>query len=194
VPDGATSTAEEPDAIIADLGRQIRLIRRRRGLTLEEASEAAGITAGYLSQIERGLAVPALLSLKRIADSLNVRLADLFEDEELSSPYGLVRRDQRPRYRHPMTGRLHEYLTPTWGGRIAAALYSLEPGEETEHLFHSGEEFAYLLNGQLAYHVGTRCFRMEPGDSLYFDASENHYVVNIGTVRADWLWLATTIP
>jgi transcriptional regulator with XRE-family HTH domain len=179
--------------MFSDLGRRIRTIRRRRGLTLEEVSAMVGITAGYLSQVERGIAVPALAPLKRIADCLNVRLADLFDDDGLASPYGLVRHDQRPQYRHAVTGRLYPYLTPTWGGRMAAALYSLEPGEETEHLFHAGEEFAYLLHGEVEYHVGKRCYRMQAGDSLYFDASEVHYVVNNGVTRAEWIWLAATM-
>ena len=153
-----------------------------------------GLTAGYLSQIERGLSVPALLPLKRIADCLQVRLADLFDDEGPASPYGLVRRDQRPTYLHAVTGRPYPYLTPTWGGRLAAALYALEPGEATERLFHAGEEFAYLLRGAVEYHVGKRRYRMQVGDSLYFDASEPHRVVNVGATRAEWLWLIATMP
>jgi transcriptional regulator with XRE-family HTH domain len=184
----------DADPSFVELGRQIRAVRRRRGLTLEEVATAAGITGGYLSQIERGLAVPTLASLKRIADSLDVRLADLFQDDGLASPYGLVRHDQRPRFHHALTGQMQTYLTPTWGGRLAAALYRLPPGEATALLFHPGEEFAFVLAGEIEYRIGQRRYRMVAGDSLYFDASEVHQVVNLGAGAAEWLWLATTIP
>lgn len=183
--------APDPASLAAELGRQIRTIRRRRGLTLEEAGERAGITAGYLSQIERGLATPTLMSLKRIADSLSVRLGDLFQDGELASPYGVVRHDRRPSFRHALTGQLHTYLTPTWGGRMIAALYRLAPGEETTTLFHAGEEFVYVLRGELEYRIGQRCSRMGAGDSLYFDASEPHSVANVGQTEAEWIWVTT---
>ena len=192
--DLSRSGPPEPDPVFAELGRQVRTIRRRRGLTLEEAAEACSLTAGYLSQIERGVAAPTLTSLKRIADSLSVRLADLFQDEGLASPYGLVRHDQRPRFRHAVTGQFHHYLTPTWGGRLSAAIYALKPGEETKRLFHAGEEFVFVLTGEIEYRIGTQCYPMAPGDSLYFDASEVHHVVNTGMTDAEWIWVATVAP
>lgn len=184
----------ETGDVFVELGRQLRTARRRRSLTLEAAAEAAGITAGYLSQIERGQASPTLMALKRITDSLSVRLADLFQEEGLASPYGLVRHDQRPAFRHPLTGRLHHYLTPTWGGHMSGALYTLRPGEATERLFHAGEEFVFVLHGEIEYRIGRQVYRLATGDSLYFDAAEPHSVVNVGVAAAEWIWVATVAP
>jgi transcriptional regulator with XRE-family HTH domain len=186
---GGEPQPADADPVFAGIGQQIRALRKRRHLTLEEVAVAAGMTIGYLSQIERGLAVPTLTALKRVADGLGVRLADFFQGEELAAPYGLVRRDERPDFHHPISGQIYQQLTPTWNGRMHA-LYSLVPGEQTERRSHAGEEFALVLEGEIEYRIGIRCYRMSAGDSLYFDCFQAHCVVNIGDTVARWIWVS----
>jgi transcriptional regulator with XRE-family HTH domain len=181
---------EEADSIFAGIGLHIRATRKRRRLTLEEVATAAGLTTGYLSQIERGLAVPTLTALKRIADSLSVHLATFFQDEELASPYGLVRRTDRPDFRHPISGQIYQQLMRTWTGRMNAAVYSLRPGEQTQRMSHAGEEFAFVLAGEIEYRIGNRGYRMAAGDSLYFDCVQTHCVLNVGDIEASWIWVS----
>jgi transcriptional regulator with XRE-family HTH domain len=190
VPTATQERLDEADPVFAGIGLQIRATRKRRRLTLEEVATAAGLTTGYLSQIERGLAVPTLTALKRIADSLSVHLAAFFQAEDLASPYGLVRREERPDFRHPISGQIYQQLMRTWNGRMNAALYSLRPGEETQRMSHAGEEFAFVLAGEIEYRVGNRSYRMAAGDSLYFDCFETHCVVNVGTTDASWIWVS----
>src|SRR5438067_13726597 len=66
-----------PEPGLDGLGGRLRELRRRRGLTLEEVASGAGITLGYLSQIERDMTVPALPTLARIAAQLDVPIAGL---------------------------------------------------------------------------------------------------------------------
>lgn len=180
----------DADPVFASIGREIRAIRKRRRLTLEEVATAAGLTTGYLSQIERGVAVPTVTALKRVADGLRVHLASFFQDEDLASPFGLVRKNERTDVRHPISGQVFQQLTRTWSGRMSAAFYTLRPGEQTERMGHAGEEFAFVLSGEIEYRVGSRCYRMTEGDSLYFDCVETHCVINVGCTEAEWIWVS----
>jgi uncharacterized cupin superfamily protein len=53
-----------------------------------------------------------------------------------------------------------------------------------------GEEFAYVIRGEIEYRVGRVAYRMNEGDSLYFEGIETHCVVNTGTERAEWIWVS----
>ncbi|HET9661223.1 MAG TPA: XRE family transcriptional regulator [Thermomicrobiales bacterium] len=188
--DESPPLSSESDNVFAGIGREIRGIRKRRQMTLEEVAHAADITTGYLSQIERGLAGPTIMALKRIADTLRVPIADFFQDEETVTPYGLVRQNERPEFRHPVSGHAIQQLTRTYLGRMYAAFYSLQPGESTERMSHMGEEFAFVLHGEIEYRVGRTTYRMSDGDSLYFEGIETHCVVNIGPEPAEWIWVS----
>lgn len=188
----ASTQSADGANVFAGIGREIRRIRKRRQMTLEEVAIAADITTGYLSQIERGLAGPTIMALKRIADTLRVSIADFFVDEESVTPYGLVRREERPELRHPISGHAFQQLTHTYLGRMNAAYYTLQPGERTERMSHPGEEFAFVIHGEIEYRVGRNAYRMREGDSLYFDCIETHCVVNLGTERAEWIWISAS--
>jgi transcriptional regulator with XRE-family HTH domain len=66
------------------LGNRIRTFRQERGLTLEQLAEKSGISASYLSTVERGLKKASIPILKGIADTLHVSTALLVEDEDES--------------------------------------------------------------------------------------------------------------
>jgi uncharacterized cupin superfamily protein len=53
-----------------------------------------------------------------------------------------------------------------------------------------GEEFAFVLHGEIEYRVGRASYRMSDGDSLYFEGIETHCVINIGSERAEWIWVS----
>jgi transcriptional regulator with XRE-family HTH domain len=59
------------------LGRRLRELRRRRGETLTETAERAGISPQYLSEIERGLKDPSSEVLAAVAGALGATLIDV---------------------------------------------------------------------------------------------------------------------
>jgi transcriptional regulator with XRE-family HTH domain len=184
------STATDPERSLDGLGGRLRDVRRRRGLTLEEVASGAGITLGYLSQIERDVTVPTLPTLARVAAKLGVPMARLFTPEG-ASPYGVIRRGERRRFAELDENLVQEQLTPTLGGHLHAFAYSLDAGRSTELTVHAGDEFAIVLVGQVEYTVGGERYRLAEGDCLYFDATQPHRVGNVGDRRATWLWVNT---
>lgn len=81
-----------------NLGEKIRLIRNDKNLSLQELADKAGISLSYLSEIERGTVYPALNTLKRVADGLNVSTTSIMGHEgslghklkHLREEYGLT--------------------------------------------------------------------------------------------------------
>ncbi|HVV56884.1 MAG TPA: helix-turn-helix transcriptional regulator, partial [Gaiellaceae bacterium] len=74
------------DAVLANVGKRLRALRRARGQTLEEIARDTGYTAGYLSQIETGEATPSLAALAAIAASLGTEITAFFP---LEAPSGV---------------------------------------------------------------------------------------------------------
>ena len=62
------------------IGRTIKELRSRRGLTLEELANRSGCTPGFISQVERNQAVPSVTTLYAIASVLGVKVTDFFPD------------------------------------------------------------------------------------------------------------------
>src|SRR5688572_31504818 len=82
-----------------ELAARLRLLRQKKGLTLEALAEKTGTTKGFLSQVERGSKAPSISTLMRIAETLDVTVADLFARRDQREPaYSLVRSHERQRY------------------------------------------------------------------------------------------------
>jgi predicted transcriptional regulator len=71
-PDASTRIPEGASSLEKCIGREIRNIRKRRGLTATELTAMAGLSSGFLSKIEKGLISPSLNTLKRLADTLDI--------------------------------------------------------------------------------------------------------------------------
>ena len=115
-------------------------------------------------------------------------MARLFQSDK-DSPYGRVTRGERRRFADLDERLVREQLTPTLGGGMHAFVYSLDPGNSTELTVHPGDEFAIVLAGEVEYEVDNVRHRLAEGDSMYFDASKHHRVLNVGPSRASWLWV-----
>src|SRR5437870_7690848 len=109
-----------------ELGRQIRLLRRKADLTLHELARAARVSKSLISQVERGLASPSISALRRIASALDVPIAALFlgnggaSDGERDSGGRrlVVRRDERKGLHVPRSKVVYELLTPDLNRKI----------------------------------------------------------------------------
>ena len=66
------------DAVLANVGKRLRALRRARRQTLEHIAKDTGYTAGYLSQIETGEAIPSLAALAAISAALGADITAFF--------------------------------------------------------------------------------------------------------------------
>lgn len=190
-----SDTSLETGQLLSAVGSQVRALRKERGLTLEQLSEASGLSTGIISQIERGKANPAFTSLVQLAHGLGIPVGRLFNVEVQSSP--VVRKDERRRLDNhgglPDDGAAFHLLTPDLNGALEVTWVETQPGNDTSAtpFQHNGEEFGLVLSGvKDVYLDGTR-YRLYPGDSIRYASTIPHWYVNAGDEVCTAVWVIT---
>ena len=173
------------------IGEKIKRLRKANNLTQEELANRAYLTKGFISQLERDLTSPSIVTLKGILDVLGEELADFFRDVKHES----VLFDKRARVlSSTSTEQMKvELLVPSAQNRIMdPVLLSLEPGASTEtHMGHEGEEFGFLLQGRVTLWVDKAAYPMRGGDCFYFASDREHRLHNSGKTTAKLLWIVS---
>jgi transcriptional regulator with XRE-family HTH domain len=175
-----------------NLGQKIRRRRQEQRLTLQELSDLSGLSKPLLSQIENDQVTPPIATLLKIAKGLKVGINYFFEEEEDRQKYVLVRGEEIKASRR-RTGNdapevyLYRSLAPgIRHKRMEPFLVEFELQEWNDSYFysHEGEEFIYLLEGELEFHFGEEVLHLLPGDSIYYDSAEPHGYVSTGQGKA----------
>lgn len=183
----------EPEVAIAAVGRQIRALRKERGLTLEELSERSGISTGLISQVERGKGNPSFASLAQLAHGLDVPIGRLFHVANPVSP--VVRKAERRSLSPHGTddGAVYQLLTPSLDGALEVLWVETPPGHDTSAtpFRHNGEEFGVLLSGHKDVYVDGVKYSLEPGDSITYPSSVPHWYSNPAAEPAVSIWVIT---
>jgi len=176
----------------ATIGGNIRNRREHAGLTLTELAVRAGLTKGALSKIETGRGSAAIATILRIAEALGVPLSELFAESEDSLPYVLTRGGQGRILTRDGSrfGYSYEALALDMKRKAAEPfLLTIQPGDPQGEFHHRGQEFLYMLSGQMEFTIGDDRLRLGRGDSLYFDSSLKHSTRIIGKRPARFLCL-----
>ena len=163
----------------ASIGNQIRHHRRQLGMTVTELAAQAGVSSGMLSKIENGHTSPSLGTLQRLVGALNVPFTALFQRFEEQRDASHVKAGEGLKIERRGTRAGHQYalLGHSVHKEVAVEPYMITLTHESEvfPVFqHDGQEFLYVVEGAMVYrHAGTS-YRMEVGDSLFFDADAPH--------------------
>ncbi len=173
------------------IGARIRSLRQQSELTQEELAERAGLTKGFISQVERDLTSISLDSLVQILDALGERISDFFEDiEKEKIVYGIRDRVDLQK-RNGVKG--FSLLVPGSTNRLMEpVILTLEPKKCTEkEEAHPGDELGYVLKGRVAIYLGKKAHRAREGACFYFTADRDHFIKNTGSTDAVVLWITT---
>jgi transcriptional regulator with XRE-family HTH domain len=173
------------------IGSRIRSLRQLNDLTQEELAERAGLTKGFISQVERDLTSVSLDSLLQILDALGEKVSDFFREiEKERIVYRLRDRVDLPN-RNGVKG--FSLLIPGSANRMMeSVILTLGPKQCTEREeAHRGDELGYVLEGRVAIHFGKKAHRARTGDCFYFIADRDHYIQNTGPDDAVILWITT---
>ena len=167
------------NALEAAIGRQVRSFRKALGMTMADVARQAGLSAGMLSKIENGNTSPSLATLKSLSRALNVPVTALFRqfEEESDATYVPAGQGLSIERRGSRAGHNYQLLGHTVGKPFTVEPYLISITEESEvfPLFqHAGMEFLYVLTGTLVYRHADETYRLNPGDSLFFDADVAH--------------------
>ena len=185
--------SEGPALTVAAVGNEIKRLRKLRGRTLEQLAAGAGVSAGLLSQVERGQGNPSFNTLVQVAHALGIPVARLMVGEQISSP--VVRRSERRRLNLGANDDLvlMELLTARLDSALEAIRIVAEPGYSTEDtpFVHDGEEFGIVLEGTHAVNVGGAHYVLQAGDSISYSSTIPHWYENPGDVTSVSLWVVT---
>ncbi|UPJ26355.1 cupin domain-containing protein [Bradyrhizobium sp. CW1] len=185
---GSTMDAE------AAVGGQIRELRKIKKLTLTQLAQAAGISVGYLSQIERNQSKLPIGILKKLSDVLGVHINWFFNGNMQASSEErdvIVRKAHRRRLTFTGLGIVEELLSPNLAGPLELLLSTIEPGADSGAYSHDGNEAGILIAGQLDLWVDGKRFRLEEGDSFSFNSTSQHRCANPGQIPAKVVWVIT---
>lgn len=171
--------SERQGDLEAAIGRQVRDLRKRHGMTVTELASLAGLSSGMLSKIENGLTSPSLSTLKALSGALNVPVTALFQKFEERRDATFVRSGEGLKMERRGTRSGHQYslLGHSHDSAVGVEPYLITLTHESEifpYFQHAGTEFIYVLEGRMGYRHGDRVYKMSPGDSLFFDADVPH--------------------
>ncbi len=184
---GATSGATLAHQV---LGMRLKSLRLARRLSLRELAEMTGTSASFISQLERGLTGASTASLNQMASALGVSVAMLFE-ESANANHGVLRRSERPSLppsdgcrkmllSRPPLSDMEVYVGEfDIGGSTGSALYT----------HGDAHEMLVVLRGIVEVSLGDARHVLEEGDSIEYATSTPHRSENIGSGRAEVMWI-----
>ena len=166
------------------VGEKIRELREKKGLSLQDMANRTGYSSALLSQVENHFISPPLGGLIKIAKALEIKVGTFFGDEPRES-YAIVRRDERKHISRfaSKEGVSYGYSYESLGfdkkdRQMEPFLVSLEPATvKSEKLSsHDGEEFIFILEGEMEAILGDHKDVLYPGDCIYYDSNIPHKV------------------
>lgn len=188
---------DEAAPALKSLGERVRALRKSRGWTLTDLSKRSGLAISTLSKIERAELSPTYDRFMRLADGLGVDIGLLLAPKDAPDDIrdiAVTRSGEA--IRHETEHYIYDMLCQEKRGRTMTPMlgevkaHSIETFDRYVH--HEGEEFVYVLAGELTLYFGGRePIRLLPGDSAYFRSELNHVYVSTGAERARFLVVCT---
>jgi len=175
----------------AALGQRVRDLRAQTGVSMRALAARAGVSAGYISQIENGQANPSLAVIRSIAESFGVTWLELFQP---TPRHGRVlRREDRPRLFSD--GNVAHYgITQPPVGNVEVLVTEYAPGQGTggdDYTHGDSQEICLVIRGSLEFTVDGETTVLDAGDSIEYRTSVPHRLVNIGDDVAEAVWVVT---
>lgn len=161
------------------VGRKLRDLRIKNGLSLRALAESSGLNVNTLSLVENGKSSPSVSTLQQLASALDVPIAAFFESKTIQKRMVFTPADQRPAISFGRT-QMENLGKDLAGSYVQPFVVTLNPGAGSgeQTTVHTGHEFVYCLAGVIHYRVEDNDFFLQPGDSLVFEAHLPHCWIN----------------
>ena len=176
-------------------GDKLRTIREKKKLTLKEIANKIGVSESLISQIETNKVSPAIDTLLRIVDVLELDLEYLFSDFKRSKKVNLVKYNDRNKI--VLHDVVYEQLSKTLGNdkehqMEAYYLEIKESGEKgSKEYGHKGRELGIIIEGEGEFTIGNKSFKLSKGDSISFDSDVPHVLKNTSNTKLKAYWIIT---
>ena len=169
------------------VGSKIKGIRESKNLTIEEIAESSGLSVEQISSIENDQNLPSLVPLIKIARALGVRLGTFMDDNDALGPV-VCRAEDRERdssisFSNGATDarkhmEYHPLAQQKAGRHMEPFIIDINPSEQQEFKLsaHEGEEFIYVMDGEVEIEYGKEKYMLKEGDSIFYDSIVKHHV------------------
>jgi transcriptional regulator with XRE-family HTH domain len=195
-------------------GKQLKRIRKERGLSLREVARRTDLTASFLSQVEHGTSNVSIDSLRRIAEALDVPMMHFLEEPQVDIEnlddhldpepcddidrtkvyHPVVRAGCRAKLILPPSGLEYQLLVPNLFSKLEAFIGRATPGTGNiaRRLRSETEEFIYVLSGELLVGIKDEEYVLRTGDSIVFSGEDLTKIACASTDReASWISVIT---
>ena len=179
---------KEQELVELGLGEKLKRMRSERGLDLAELAKRSGVEEDQLEAFEASRAAPAIGDLVKLAGVLDVSLGHFFQRAIPERRVEVVRaQDRWPVEPQSEMARTLNYRYQSLSYNLTEKLMSpflVEiPPDDTAGApssTHGGEEFLFVLSGELEVTVGAELHELGPGDAIYFDSRLEHALRAMG--------------
>jgi len=179
-----------------NLGDKIRTLRKKIGMTQKELAEQVGLTPSFISQLEKNLISPSLDSLLKLSERLNTQPIYFLRDGE-SGPLQkmVIKADERQDIQFPALKskdiKLQLLVSDVLNRRMEPYLLTIKEGATIGRHFysHKGDEFVYVIQGELELEIQDEKQVVRQGDSLYIESTFPSRWANTGKGDAIILWV-----
>ena len=170
-----------------DIGAKLKELRILKGLTQEELADRAELSKGFISQLERDLTSPSIATLMDILQCLGTSIGEFFnETPEEQIVFGKT--DYFEKHDQELKNEIKWIIPNAQKNMMEPILLTLEPGGETyPDNPHEGEEFGYVLQGNISIHIGSKTYKAKKGESFYFVSDKKHYLSSKAGAVSIWV-------
>jgi XRE family transcriptional regulator, regulator of sulfur utilization len=178
------------------VGAQLREVRKARKLSLAEVAEATGISASFLSLVEKEKSDITIRRLVRLIDFYGISITDLVPGSTAVGYPEIVSPDERKRVHSPAEGIEVCLLSVDTRHQMMPLHLDFEPGARlAEFGRHAGEEWLLVLEGELRLELeGAEPRILKPGDAAYYPAERPHLFSNASATKPLRLICVDTPP
>ncbi len=187
-----SKSAKKSNSVKRSIGSLLKARRAALGFTLQELAERSELSAAFLSQAERGKATPSIVSLINIANALDT---DIHYFITPPAPTSLVRRADNPEYVDIDSPVVYKRLdAEIRNQQMNALLMEIPPGVGLPVVHRpEGEDFFYVLEGEVEQGIGDKVFTLRKGDSAHHNTQVDHSVVNRSKKVVKLIWVGTPL-
>jgi len=166
------------------IGTRLTALRNERKLSLGDLASRSGLSESELGAIESGRHSPSIAPLVKLSRALGVRLGTFLDDAEVTGPI-VVKGGRAAEVMRVTESDSQKLGTLTFfslargksGRSMEPFIVDIRPGAKEATLSsHEGEEFIYVLEGEVELRYGSETTRLAVGDSVYYDSIVPHRV------------------
>jgi transcriptional regulator with XRE-family HTH domain len=169
---------------VSNIGDRIRKLRVTQKRTLQELADNCGLSKSMISKIENNRTMPSVATLVKIALNLGTTISNLMEQDGWAKAIITTRAEAEERLKTTEKGyAIFPYASEFHEKKMQPFLFVAKKGNVTPHLLsHEGEEFIFIIDGEMKMQVGDAEYTLRKGDSLYFNTIEKHGILPISDV------------